>query len=278
MTLEARPDPAAHLVAANTLPPDALEFCHFQSQLSASALLVKNLPKLLFSSVSDLDPLLRPFGSVSTVDLKTDPAGNSSTAVVKFDSFEGAQEAKARLDGQVYAGFTLKLEHMPSAMPSPAVQQSPSIPPWALPSRNSTPLANHRSKNLNPLAAPFIHEQPRGALVTLASHGAISNNASSSRNSEPYTSQLHYYEYSSSYVPPPQTALRYNRPFNHAMHAPAIPNTLDAITTSRRAPFSVAPISDAYAYVRYDDGFSPLPWASAVQRSFLNQPDSDLYV
>lgn len=246
MTLEARPDAAAHLTPASTLPPDALEFCHFPSHISTPALLIKNLPNLLFSSVSDLDPLLRPFGSVSTVDLKTDTTGNSSTAVVNFDSFEDAQEAKARLDGQVYAGLVLKLEHISSAMSSPAVQQSPSMPPWALPSRNSTPLANSRSKNLNPLAAPFIHEQPRGPLVALPSHGAMSNNASSSQNPEQYTPQQHYYKYSSSYVPPPLAALCYIRPFDHALRAPVIPNMLNSSITSRRAPFSVVPLSDTY--------------------------------
>lgn len=232
MALEAHPDPPSHLTPINIAQSDALEYCHLQPELPTPILLVKNLPKLLFASVSDLEPLLRPFGSVSIIDLRTDPAsdGSSCTAIVKFHSFEDAQEAKTCLDGQVYAGFTLKLERMLS----PTTSQSSSMPFWA-PTRNSTPLARScsKSKHLNPLAAPFSREQPRGPLVTLSSYGAVSNNASSSLTFDPYLPQLHHCNYSSSYVPPHQNC--YDLPLNHALNAPVLSNTLDPVMSSGQA-------------------------------------------
>ncbi|KAF7980536.1 hypothetical protein HWV62_37671 [Athelia sp. TMB] len=269
MVLEHRPEDAiATETPLNVFTPantssNALEACRFQPNLSLSTILVKNLPTLLFSSVSDLDPLLRPFGSVSSIDFMTDSTsdGTSNTAIVKFDSFEDAQEAKERLDGQVYAGLTLRLEHM-SAMPSPATAQPRDLPLWAFPTRDNTPLASAKNKNLNPLAAPFVHEHPRGQLAAPGNHEAWSKPAFSSQLFNPFSPQLQYRQYSSSYVRPPQTTLCYDPPFDYALHGPVIPNKCVPTTSSRWNANTSA----------------SLPWESPAQQHFSKQADLGLYV
>lgn len=244
MVLEPRSDPAPAttdtpqglLISVKTSFETSAAFKTFNVNASSptAKLLVMNLPTLLFSGTSDLDPLLCPFGSISTTEFKMDPAsgGKSSSVIVEFDSVAGAQEAREHLHGQVYAGFALKLEYLRSGNISPPLDQE-SSPTW-LPTRDNTPLASAGNKNLNPLATPFIHEQ-QDRLSASSSYSAVSR-PSQGRvpgvsavapvqylDMDTYSPHQHYYQYTS-HVVPPQTLLCYGPSYNHALHGRVDPN------------------------------------------------------
>jgi RNA recognition motif-containing protein len=131
--------------------------------LSASAiLLVKNLPALLFSEPSDLDPLMRPFGSIQTMQVlnsemdRTSPSAVTS-AVVEYKTLIEAQEAQAHLHGQVYAGLSLEVEYIQAGVPLEPSQ----LGSWRS-SYRTIPLSSSgqrkHSSPLNPFAAPFVAE------------------------------------------------------------------------------------------------------------------------
>lgn len=101
------------------------------------ALLVTNLPPLLFSQISDLEPLLCPYGPIvrveflgscsglnsnlgpgSNIDQNTnrnlvlDGKMTSTSVIVEYTNLASAQEAKLCLHGQVYAGFGLEVDYV----------------------------------------------------------------------------------------------------------------------------------------------------------------------
>ena len=99
-----------------------------------STLLIKNLPLLLFSQPSELEPLLLPFGQIKKLDiLETSGADTCTgfiTVAVEYATADSAYEAKMTLDGQVYVNNILKIEFVqpvPSACDTLALQvaQSP---------------------------------------------------------------------------------------------------------------------------------------------------------
>ena len=94
-----------------------------------STLLIKNLPLLLFSQPSELEPLLLPFGQIEKLDILetsgSDTATGSVTVAVEYATADSAYEAKMTLDGQVYASNILKIEFVqpvPSACDTLALQ------------------------------------------------------------------------------------------------------------------------------------------------------------
>ena len=143
--------------AGNISPSSCNSSINFLPPTSAT-LLVTNLPTLLFSDRSDLDPLLRPFGSIQTMQiLNSETHSTIISVIVEYRTFTDAREAKAHLCGQIYAGFSLEVDHVHAGFP---VEQS-QIGSWRSASgRTSLPYSGHRKRTspLNPFAAPFVAE------------------------------------------------------------------------------------------------------------------------
>ncbi|KAL0576032.1 hypothetical protein V5O48_005939 [Marasmius crinis-equi] len=78
----------------------------------STALLVTNLPFILFSQTSDLQPLLCPFGEVKTLQMINLPSPQETTsALVEYTEITSAQEAKEYLQGQCYANYRINAEY-----------------------------------------------------------------------------------------------------------------------------------------------------------------------
>jgi hypothetical protein len=79
-----------------------------------STLLIKNLPMLLFSQPSELEPLLLPFGQIKKLEILETSGPDATTGfitvAVEFATTDSAYEAKMTLDGQVYVNNILKIE------------------------------------------------------------------------------------------------------------------------------------------------------------------------
>ena len=100
-----------------------------------STLLIKNLPLLLFSQPSELEPLLLPFGQIKKLDILEISASDATTGfitvAVEYAISDSAYEAKMTLDGQVYVNHDLKIEFIQpllSACDTLALQQAPQFP------------------------------------------------------------------------------------------------------------------------------------------------------
>ncbi|KAI0754366.1 hypothetical protein C8Q80DRAFT_1138600 [Daedaleopsis nitida] len=78
----------------------------------SAALLVKNLPAVLFSQVSDLHPLLGPYGDVKKIEIFPSTAGDRShvSAVVEYATPSQATEAAHALHGQAYSATPICVE------------------------------------------------------------------------------------------------------------------------------------------------------------------------
>ncbi|KAF9528442.1 hypothetical protein CPB83DRAFT_854627 [Crepidotus variabilis] len=78
--------------------------------LATSALLVKNLPTVLFSQAQDLHPLFFPFGRIDKLEIvHVSPVGTMSV-IVQYSSDTAAQEAKDSLSGQFYGNHQLEAQ------------------------------------------------------------------------------------------------------------------------------------------------------------------------
>ncbi|KAH9994682.1 hypothetical protein BJV77DRAFT_994160 [Russula vinacea] len=101
-----------------------------------ASIVVHNLPALLFTQDSDLEPLFYPFGEVKEIRKQGTPSSSQSRAgttsvLVTYSSVSGAREAKIALHGQAYG-------------------DTPLITSWKLG-------RDHLSRSsLNPRASPFV--------------------------------------------------------------------------------------------------------------------------
>lgn len=90
------------------------------------ALLITNLPSLLFSNESDLQPLLIPFGRITELKILPSSSLNAAsghvTVAVQYATTESAYEAKIVLQGQVYANHTLQVQFIQSPPPAQSQQ------------------------------------------------------------------------------------------------------------------------------------------------------------
>ncbi|KAF9078727.1 hypothetical protein BDP27DRAFT_1281495 [Rhodocollybia butyracea] len=103
------------------LTPEAKAFS--LSFTPTSALLVTNLPYILFASNSDLEPLLFPFGTIKKLEIIALPSPQDTTsALVEYNVLEDATDAKQSLQGQYYAQYRINAEYVvfPDASPNPA--------------------------------------------------------------------------------------------------------------------------------------------------------------
>lgn len=107
-------------------------------------LLVTNLPAVLFSTASDLHPLLCPFGDVVKLKLLSPSSDGCLSVTVEYKTASQAREALETLNGQRYTDKSVKAEFLFSEQPSPL---TPDFGGW--------PTANDNKAGLNPYAAPF---------------------------------------------------------------------------------------------------------------------------
>lgn len=107
-----------------------------------SALLVTNLPSVLFSQVEDLHPLLCPFGEIVNLEIRSNkPDLGIISVFVEYKTAIQAQEACDALHGQCYTSQPVKVEYVQP--------NSPDVNYW--------PLCKINAKTgLNPMAPPFL--------------------------------------------------------------------------------------------------------------------------
>ena len=99
------------------------------------SLLIKNLPAVLFAQVSDLHPLLGPYGDIKKLDILPSTSDDRThvSAIVEYASAVQATEAAHALHGQAYSNTPITAEFVRSLN------------------------GDHDGKaGLNPRAAPFI--------------------------------------------------------------------------------------------------------------------------
>jgi hypothetical protein len=119
-----------------------------------ASILVRNIPALLFSQDSDLEPLFCPFGDVKDIRKQGVSSTRSHTdtisVIVTYSSVAGAREAKAGLEGQHYGDGPLVVEYLP---PSDCNTETG----WKYG-------CDHISRSsLNPCASPFVFDTPSAA-------------------------------------------------------------------------------------------------------------------
>ena len=116
-----------------------------------STLLIKNLPLLLFSQPSELEPLLLPYGHVKKLEILETSGSDTTTGfvtvAVEYETADSAYEAKMTLDGQLYVSDTLRIEFVqpvPSACDamSPQASRFPLVGPSPLQAPRRPPLVN----------------------------------------------------------------------------------------------------------------------------------------
>ncbi|KAI0266516.1 hypothetical protein BC834DRAFT_874953 [Gloeopeniophorella convolvens] len=131
-----------------TSPLPGAHSCH-------TSLLVHNLPSVLFSQESDLEPLFCPFGDIKEIRKQncsfsaTCSRTDTFSVVVTYSAVAGARDARDALQGQYYGDSPL------------AVELVPSFDQY----HNATPTSNwdlnqdHISRSsLNPRASPFVFD------------------------------------------------------------------------------------------------------------------------
>ncbi|KAI0659701.1 hypothetical protein C8Q70DRAFT_1064408 [Cubamyces menziesii] len=138
--------PASPVIAPMQMPvivtppseyPPACDFA-----IPSCCLSIKNLPTVLFSQLSDLHPLLGPYGDIKKLELLRSTGDRTHvSAIVEYASISQAVEAMQALNGQVYSNIPLVADFMPPG---------------------SGILGDTGKPGLNPRAAPFV-AQPGSA-------------------------------------------------------------------------------------------------------------------
>lgn len=82
------------------------------STIPTSALLVTNLPKLLFSQNQDLHPLFYPFGQIKKLEIVETISSSTLSVIVQYATSAIAEEAKEALHGQRYANLQVDVRYM----------------------------------------------------------------------------------------------------------------------------------------------------------------------
>ncbi|EAU89659.2 hypothetical protein CC1G_02548 [Coprinopsis cinerea okayama7 len=86
----------------SSTPPGSNSGAIVNSPIPTTALLITNLPALLFSQAQDLHPLLCPFGRIERMHTVPIHGSETVSAVVQYASSESAIEARNTLNGQTY--------------------------------------------------------------------------------------------------------------------------------------------------------------------------------
>ncbi|KAJ7599048.1 hypothetical protein C8J56DRAFT_815384 [Mycena floridula] len=88
------------------------------SLLPSAALLVTNLPTLLFSEKSDLHPLFYPYGKIKKLEILA--SKGTTSVIVEYASVESAREAKENIQRHCYAEHQVKAQYVHSSSSSPS--------------------------------------------------------------------------------------------------------------------------------------------------------------
>ncbi|KAF7351381.1 RRM domain-containing protein [Mycena sanguinolenta] len=118
------------------LPPSDTSALPSLSSVPTSTLLLANLPSLLFKSEDDLRGLICPFGNVKLLRIVhlTVSTPPSTAAIAQYASLTAAQEAHRALDGESYAGCTVRAAYLvehetePASAPASPLPQTPVFP------------------------------------------------------------------------------------------------------------------------------------------------------
>ena len=109
----------------------------------SSTLLVKNLPSAFFAQLSDLHPLLGPYGDLKKLELLPHAAGDRTnvSALVEYGSSTQAMEAAQALHGQAYSEIPICVEFVNVAASVDGVDGKGGLNPHAPPFVVQTGLA-----------------------------------------------------------------------------------------------------------------------------------------
>ena len=218
------PSPTAEKENSPEIPPAENPSKGTQSLIVSiavtSTLLIKDLPLLLFSQPSELEPLLLPFGQIKKLEILetsgSDATAGSITVAVEYATADSAYEAKMTLDGQVYVSNILKIEFVqpvPSACDTLALQgaqfplghspslQAPRRPPLMNPRYNY----NSRSAGANTPANGF-------SAAGMGTLGPVSSSAPTTPY--PFSSGSEMSTYFASNTPPPDGRLDNAQPLS----------------------------------------------------------------
>ncbi|KAH7907949.1 hypothetical protein BJ138DRAFT_1174398 [Hygrophoropsis aurantiaca] len=122
--------------------------------MASSKLLVSNLPTLLFTQATDLQPLFYPFGQIKGLkmieSISADTQNNTVAALVEYENPSSAREAKDALHGQMYGDIPVNVQYVQDSSP-PADDGFASA-------FECSPLGFGKSADtgLNPFAPPFV--------------------------------------------------------------------------------------------------------------------------
>ncbi|KAI0319313.1 hypothetical protein OF83DRAFT_822253 [Amylostereum chailletii] len=130
----------------------------------SSTLVVSNIPMVLFSHHSDLEPLFFPFGTVKKLDRLPNTQDGLYSVVVVYDSPASAQEAKDSLHGQAYGVHALSVQFVPTKSTGHGA-------PPTLARSNS----NSSASSLNPHASPFVLNYSNSGTFSAPPTCAITN-------------------------------------------------------------------------------------------------------
>ncbi|KAI0631252.1 hypothetical protein C8Q77DRAFT_196212 [Trametes polyzona] len=103
--------------------------------LPSSALLIKNLPAVLFSQLSDLHPLLGPYGDIKKLEILPIVPNDRThvSAIVEYATASQASDAARGLDGQAYSNPPLRVDFVRGTTGHNDLDGKPGLNPRAAP-------------------------------------------------------------------------------------------------------------------------------------------------
>ncbi|KAI0049217.1 hypothetical protein FA95DRAFT_1557164 [Auriscalpium vulgare] len=150
---ESPPGTSLEIAASESLPIvniSPIDASNTFPATSCASVVVSNLPTLLFSQSSDLEPLFFPFGNIKKLDRMppspSDLVSGSFSVVVTYSTAASAQDAKDTLQGQVYGNQALMVDFV---SPFRAGYRGSSL-------SLGTNYSNSSRSSLNPHASPFV--------------------------------------------------------------------------------------------------------------------------
>ncbi|KAF9051740.1 hypothetical protein BJ165DRAFT_1524645 [Panaeolus papilionaceus] len=97
-----------------------------ESSLPTSTLLVNNLPTLVFSQNSDLEPLFLPFGDIEKLEIAHASCGTLSV-LVQYSSPAIAKEAKDNLSGQLWGNHQIEARFVNAPTTTAPIKNHPIV-------------------------------------------------------------------------------------------------------------------------------------------------------
>ncbi|EIW55005.1 uncharacterized protein TRAVEDRAFT_130662 [Trametes versicolor FP-101664 SS1] len=103
--------------------------------MTSSSLMIKNLPAVLFSQLSDLHPLLGPYGDIKKLEILPAAPGDRAhvSAIVEYATSTQATDAANGLNGQAYSVPPLSVEFVRTSSAQGDADGKPGLNPRAVP-------------------------------------------------------------------------------------------------------------------------------------------------